>query len=133
MVVGVNMTPKRRFHILDALIFVASTAVGLAWSAAWARGWWKLSEWDAINAQAFGRFFTFFLLSWTLAFPLVRIRSPRQSVRRLGRSPGTAACLTVLVVLVLNLVEALTSWVLEVIWVRVEDPQKISEVLLGLS
>jgi hypothetical protein len=117
------------------LYLVAATASGVAWSVARTRGWWKPTQWLAINVHDFCDFFVFFLVPWTLAFLLLRLRAPRPSLRRLGQSPGTAACLTVLIVLVLGLVEALTSWGLEVIWVRLkdEDVATVTEVLLDVK
>ena len=60
---------------------------------------------------------------------------PRPSLRRLGQSPGTSACLTVLIVFVLGLVEVLTSWGLAVIWLRLkhQDVATATEVLLEVT
>jgi hypothetical protein len=129
------MTPQRRFQILDALVLVAASAIGIAWSLAWARGWWRPWKLLALNVHDFCDFFTFFLVPWTLAFILLRISMPRPSLRRLGQSPGTAACLTVLIVFVIGLVEALTSWGLQVLWLRLKDDSvsKVTEVLLDVT
>jgi hypothetical protein len=129
------VTPQRRFHILGALILVAATALGIAWSVMRARGWWEPTQWLVISVHDFYELLVFFLVPWTLAFLILRIRTPRPSLRRLGQSPGTSACLTVLIVFVLGLVEVLTSWGLAVIWLRLkhQDVATATEVLLEVT
>jgi len=104
------MNARRRFHVLDALILVGFTAVGLAWSVAFERSreavrlefqaviitspaaipapnpapwplWWDNRA--AESAQVGSRHMTFFLLVWTLALPVLRLRNLRPPLRRL--------------------------------------------------
>jgi len=56
------------------------------------------------------RYSTFFLIVWTVGFLVLRLRNPHLSLRRMGRSPGVTACITVLIVLIVRIVETLTQW-----------------------
>jgi hypothetical protein len=118
------MHARRRFGILDALILIAFTALGIAGCKASG-----LSIWRQLPRSVFGsqeeylhdtrifalivlfRFLSFLLVAWTFSFLVLRYRNPRPSFRRLGHSPGTAACLTVFVVLTVSFGARLAWWI----------------------
>jgi hypothetical protein len=100
------MQPRttRSFRISDALILVAATGVGLAgcrfWFWATQTGWadlWPSGEisllaglWAA--ALLVLPIASIFLLSWTTAILLLRLRAPRPRRRHLWCQPGFLAC-----------------------------------------
>lgn len=92
----------RPFTILDAMILVAATAVGLALA--------RTIVGDAImmprSPMWVARPITYLLLAWTLAFLPLRLRNPRPPLRRLMRQPGMVACAAVAVVVLIDA----TSW-----------------------
>jgi hypothetical protein len=57
-----------------------------------------------------------FLMAWTLAFPLLRLRRPRPSVRLLARQPGMAACAVATLVLVVRFSAITFRWALAWSW-----------------
>lgn len=90
----------RPFTIADAMILIAATAVGLAWSLSF----WKLfsatikpfdGTWAAVQ-QKVGEFTIPTmpcLICGTVALLIVRLRAPRPSWRRMSRQPGASASL----------------------------------------
>jgi hypothetical protein len=98
----------RPFKILDAMILVAATAGGLALGRkmsedpVWVYFSPSLSAWPA----------TCFLLVWTVSFLLMRLWSPRPSLRRLMCQPGMAACCAVVVVTMIAVIATACAWVL---------------------
>lgn len=172
------MPTKRRFHILDAIILVAFTAVGMALCVAFDRLEAQLLQAlpppapppaplpplppaplplappefvspfgdhvptlpPGVDAQSasliptpppvvaarsadpfplrvhtYCRYLTLLLIAWGFAFLVLRLRKPRPRLRRLFRSPGAAACLTVFVMLIVTFAEFLTTWLLSVV------------------
>jgi hypothetical protein len=116
------MHAARRFGILDALMLIAFTALGLAWCKASGVSPWQetsrspfdednLNSTYVLSFAVLCHFLSLLLVAWTFVFPLLRFRKPRPSFRRLGRSPGTAACLTVLIVLAVSFVVTLAWWI----------------------
>ncbi len=150
-----DKTKKRTITVLDALILVGATAIGLAWSIdsersserafraptpatnrlevpqervdpfapseaqpvtpiapaeATARAasprpralWATLFDHLWARGMTFFRYLSLFLVVWTIAFGLTRARQPRPPFRRLVRSPGTAASIAVLMVLIIQ-------------------------------
>jgi hypothetical protein len=91
------------FTILDAMILVAGTAVSAAASRSFLErsGWFEGSfltvegPWVLIASQV--------LFGWSLALLACQATRRGQQVRRVGRWPGTAACLAVLVAGLFNL------------------------------
>ena len=101
----------RRFSILDGMILVAATAVGLVLA--------RTIFGDAVTLGAnvinISRPITYFLLAWTLAVLTIRLRQPHPSLRRLVCQPGMAACLAVATV---TAVDA-TAWA--IYWAQLES------------
>jgi hypothetical protein len=115
------MKPTRRFQVLDALILIAFTVVGVAWCIAWTG--WDLTQSSLIDAQSplrsksspteltwldmlFGPYPTlvvrcsyclrFLLMVWTLAFLILRLRQPRPPLGRVAFHWGCSGCVTAL-------------------------------------
>ena len=104
---------SRRLTLVDVMLLVFAAGVGLAvfqtvirdllggwfhWENLWsapARGWTagqvlvRAVEWVAPTLP--------FAAAWTCAVPVLRLRPPRPSPRRVLRQPGTTACLAALV------------------------------------
>lgn len=96
-------TSPRRFTLSDAMVLIAATALGLAWTApawpelnratrglAWSWAWFR-DIGILVLASALPC-----LLTWTAALTLLRIRRPRPSWRRASRQPGMTASLAVM-------------------------------------
>ena len=116
---GFAMTPPRcrPFTILDAMVLVAATAVGMATIVHEYMTYWKGEQWyfplfsfpDDIKTfeqkTVFELFWTIdfvrrfqpILAAWAYGVFLVRLRRPRPSRERLVRQPGFAASLAVVV------------------------------------
>lgn len=101
---GVAM-PRRRFHLLDALILVAAAAPAILWTRAAigpsARQWelvadrwreFRLEHFAAVIQEGCGPVAVPTLLAGTLAILTLRARRPRPAWRRLARQPGAVAC-----------------------------------------
>ncbi len=69
----------------------------------------------ALRAHILCRYSTFFLLMWGIAFLVLRLRTPRPRLRRLIRSPGAAACITALVVLLVEFLDVMTVWIMNLV------------------
>jgi succinate dehydrogenase hydrophobic anchor subunit len=91
-------TPREReFDRFDAIVLFAATVVGFGLIRAWERafglatvfdpGIWHGQIVDRVTAVTIP-----FLLQWTVACLLLRLRRPRPNWRRVARQPGTAAC-----------------------------------------
>ncbi len=99
------MRRKRTFHVADILILTALTAVGLALWIAHEREWgvfdwgWQTPYGRSLLWFTSCRGIGFFLLSWTMAFIVLRCRKPRPRLARLCRSMGGSACLTVMIMI----------------------------------
>jgi hypothetical protein len=90
---------KRRFTLLDAMILVAATAIGLAaWRAA-RPGVQKRSEATVPVA--------ILLAAWTWATLLVRHRPPRPPLRRLMSRPGDAGSVAAVLATVMTALASL--------------------------
>jgi hypothetical protein len=94
-----SASPKRRFTLIDAMILIAATALGLAldlWMrrkpvfsrvphTAWLSSlYYALEPWLSTGGCV--------ALFWTLAVLPLRLRKPRPTRRRLWRQPGVIAC-----------------------------------------
>lgn len=93
--------PRRRyrsFTLLDVMILVAATAVGLALA--------RTILGDAFSVPRspmwVSRPVTYFLLAWTLAFIPLRLWRPRPSLHRAMIQPGMAACCAVAIVVAID-------------------------------
>ncbi len=101
-----NAPRCRPFNVVDGMILVAATAVGLAltpdhWSRDIKWSWQGMIDpyYDATGAVVRG--FISVWLSWTISFAICRLRQPRPSLRRLRYQPGLVACQATLSLLVL--------------------------------
>ena len=117
-----NSRRRRDFHILDAIVLIAATAVGLAGYIAVQRylqregpappgGYDRLPFEISLRFRVhdFCRGFPCLLLAWGFAVLLLRLRTPRPRLRRMFRAPGAAACLAVFVMLTLRATELLVT------------------------
>ncbi len=90
--------PQRTFTLVDLVILGTATAAGFAIFRALRIDLpihdRPLGEsWPSRIADQGLLALVPFLITWTLAFPLIRLRSPRRPFRRLVRQPGMAGCL----------------------------------------
>jgi hypothetical protein len=86
------MPPSRRFTILDAMAFVAATAVGLA-LALWLRpkGGFLPTPGEPLDYWVWFGPPSGLAVAWGFALFLIRLRAPRPRWRRLARQPGFVA------------------------------------------
>ncbi len=119
------MTLRRSFTILDALLLVASTAIGLALCVSFSRvidpfPMPPMPPPPVIQAPAlinipsrrvgeYCRYMSFFLVVWTPTVLFMRLRKPRPRLRFIGRYCGTSACVAVLAVLFSDTVRVLLN------------------------
>jgi hypothetical protein len=96
-----STSPRRPFNLLDAMVLLAATAVGLAVARAMARKLWgstKLNEpYNSEVLQQVTRWTVLclpFLVAWTIAVLLLQMlsRRPRPGPDDLLCQPGAAAC-----------------------------------------
>ena len=87
----------RSFSILDAMVLVAATAVGLKIISFWIRPEDLSGQFRSFqNGTSLLRFIADTLgFSWAVDVPLLRLRRPRPPLRFLGRQPGFVACYAV--------------------------------------
>jgi hypothetical protein len=60
-----------------------------------------------------------YLMAWTLAFPILRLRRPRPPWRALSRQPGMMACSVATLVLLVQLSAIILAWALAWLWVAI--------------
>jgi hypothetical protein len=104
-------TSPRKITILDAMILIAASACGLALSRTMEGPWEDIafyaSNWlgrltnDPVRVGAALPF----LMTFTPAVLLIRLRQPRPRLRRLLRQPGMVACTAAMVPIVLALLQ----------------------------
>ncbi len=93
--------PSRRFRLLDGILLIAATALGLSWSRAIE---FEFVPWDYSVDRLIGWFredgvFVVWklidpvVICWMGMLVILRLASPRPRGRRLGRQPGFVACL----------------------------------------
>lgn len=126
----------RKFVLLDAIILIASTALGCAllrWSNF---DFWSAFDPVQLNKEPFlggylevlrlsYRFSSPFLAAWSLALIVARIRPPRPERRRLFRQPGLVATST-----------AMLAVIAESIWLIAQsisrnEPLRLSVAFMG--
>jgi hypothetical protein len=107
-----NPLPNRRFQVLDAMVLVAATAIGLGAGETLVRShgmfpavgtsYWAFSAAEVNRSLALSGSVTraatwlgCVLISWALGLIVLWLRSPRPALRMLGARPGFAACLAV--------------------------------------
>jgi hypothetical protein len=114
-----DVSKRRRFTLLDAMVLVAATAVGLAWARANRASMAALIAWQALPGRPTASFSLSirlpnnvlpFLAVWTVALLAVRLGRPSPRYRRLVRRPGFAACYAVVLGLVIVAVEVIPNW-----------------------
>jgi hypothetical protein len=101
--------PRRRFTMLDILVLVAATAVGLA-SARWypaveglRTSTRPLNDRIANAVYLASNVTVPLLLAWSVADLILCLRGPRPPIRRLARQPGAIAALVATAVGVFDL------------------------------
>jgi hypothetical protein len=99
------MPSARRFTLIDAMVFVATTALGLGLTKGYYQDLifflehnhhhpWEFPPGIAVSATLRGIAATLPCgLAWTLGVLALRLRRPRPRWRRLARQPGLVACL----------------------------------------
>jgi len=96
-----SMTPnpshKRNVTLIDVVVLGAATAAGFAVFRALRIDLAMHSRpvgesWPSRMADQALLSIVPFLITWTLAFPFIRLRAPRPPLRRLARQPGIAGC-----------------------------------------
>jgi hypothetical protein len=112
------MPPARRFTLIDAMVLMAATAVGLGLAKEYSqdllyflqgnrvspRPW---ESWPGILVSTALRGMAVTLpcgMAWTLGVLALRLRQPRPAWRRLARQPGLVACLVAPIPVALALV-----------------------------
>lgn len=101
----------RRLTVLDAMVLVAATAVGLAWTRLTFHEWNELLPETGIidestTVQALWHWSDLAvpcLTSWSVGLSLLWLRRPRVAAGRLLRMPGAVACAAVMASLVSTL------------------------------
>lgn len=93
--VGARGVPevRRRFTVLDAMILVFATALGLAVCRA-DRHVFNRGSWSSINLL------TFIVAPWTVSVTVMRLLDPRPALRSLLKQPGTITSLIATVFIV---------------------------------
>jgi hypothetical protein len=107
----------RRFSVLDAMILVAATAVGLAGIRAYSPAFCSYQytsippppwlNWLAVVLSNWAFYLSPLPAAWTLAALMLRLRSPRPHVRRLMRQPGTVAGIAATMLILIGVVHYL--------------------------
>jgi hypothetical protein len=99
------MPPARRFTMMDAMLLVAATAIGLGLVREFDRDFTSFIRdtyyqgWESQFGKAVGMILRVIALTlpcalaWTVATLALRLRPPRPPWRRLMRQPGFVACL----------------------------------------
>jgi hypothetical protein len=99
----------RKFNLLDAMILVAATAAGMAFLRMFlAEGRFSpvtiFQGWSLTSRVLSGIETAYpFLVMWTFALVILRLRQPRPRMRRLARQPGMAAGCAASLMLVVQL------------------------------
>ena len=90
----IQSRPCRPFSILDGMVLVAATAVGIVL----ARSIFDDAVRMPSSAMWVARPITFFCLPWILAVVGIRLRAPRRRLHMIMVQPGMAACTAVAIV-----------------------------------
>ncbi len=107
------MNPKtlaqRNFTPFDLVVLGAATAAGFAVFRALRidlamHGRPHGENWSSRIADQAVLSIVPFLITWTLAFPFVRLRAPRPQFRRLARQPGMAGCMAASIAIIYELI-----------------------------
>jgi hypothetical protein len=92
---------RRRFSVLDAMILIAATAVGLGGIRVYSPAFYTYQytpippppwvNWLAVVLSNWAFYLSPLPAAWTLAALVFRLRAPRPPLRRLMRQPGAVA------------------------------------------
>lgn len=114
-----NPRPQaRRFTVLDAMVFVAATAIGLAGARQSIVDAWPFQRPDQgwTTGTIFGHILHYLpelllplITAWTPSILILRLRRPRPSIRCLFLQPGASACGAVSLIMVVGLLRRLAS------------------------
>jgi hypothetical protein len=107
----------RRFSVLDAMILIASTAVGFAGIRACSPAFYSYQytpmtpppwlNWLAVVLSNWAFYLSPLPAAWTLAALVLRLRSPRPPMRRLMRQPGAVAVFAATMLILIGVVHYL--------------------------
>jgi hypothetical protein len=107
----------RRLSVLDAMILVAATAMGLAGIRACSPAFYSYQytpitpppwlNWLAVVLSNWAFYVSPLPAAWTLAAMVLRLRSPRPPMRRLMRQPGAVAVLAATMLVLIGVVHYL--------------------------
>jgi hypothetical protein len=94
------MKPLRRFNTADAMVMIAATAIAFAFVQFQGLPWILAEKWfppqdNILRPPEDGdlaALISSFLIPWTVALLILRLRRPRPSRRRLFMRPGFVAC-----------------------------------------
>jgi hypothetical protein len=105
-----NQNNGRRFGLLDVIILVAATGIGLAfWRGLQGSPVWTALPSDSLQWYWFQALGTItILVPLSLALLVLALRPPRPRLRRVARRPAPVVGLAALLVLALNVVVLLT-------------------------
>jgi hypothetical protein len=103
-------SPHRKFNLLDIVILVVVTGVGLGWYRAYVQAAGQFFENTpgisrGLSNTYWGGQWAPFLVSTTVAVFIFRLRPPLPAWRRLRRQPGWVACVSALSVALFFLAE----------------------------
>ena len=125
------MPPPRRFTLLDAMIVVAMIALAIAatrWKYAGYAWFWNFHREGWTPGATLRRLATAAafalptLFAATVAVVLARLARPRPPLRRVARPPGSAACGVTLLVVAVEAVGYIASWLSHgYSWAQFED------------
>jgi hypothetical protein len=107
----------RRFSVLDAMILVAATALGLGGIRGCSPEFYSYQytpipsppwlRWLAVVLSNWAFYLSPLPAAWTLAALVLRLRSPRPPLRRLMRQPGTVAGVAATILILIGVVHYL--------------------------
>ncbi len=118
----------RRLTLLDAMILVVASAVGLAWYRAASHQFGNYCSRAGVPSPIFALYRRSligfetafpFLAALTMAQPVLRLLRPRPSWRHLRKEPGWIACLSATVVFALAWAHIAMTWA---VWMAVVAP-----------
>jgi len=105
-------TKRRKFTLIDAIVLIAATAIGLVpIRYAYASGFFSVSaevsayEWYWLFAVGSYPVVVPILVAWSFALCALRLLQPRPRLRRLFRQPGMAATSAILLTLLLTVLK----------------------------
>jgi hypothetical protein len=147
----------RRFHLIDAIVLVLATAVGL-----WAirpflpnlleaprvleNGRWVSRWWEPVVLLNRAVILEVMLMAWSAAWLVLQLRQPRPRLRRLTRQPGFVATFSSVAVLVVpgpitaavfatnsSTLGTAEYWILFELWSAIVSSQIGAAVVAGWS